>query len=110
VIFQPHLYSRTKDMAAAFARVLDEAATVILLPVYGAREAPVPGVDSGVIAKEMTLKEIHVLDKAATLAWLKTHPQEVLITAGAGDIGGMTAEISALLGADPGNGAANKEV
>jgi UDP-N-acetylmuramate--alanine ligase len=110
VIFQPHLYSRTKDMAAAFARVLDEAATVILLPVYGAREAPVPGVDSGVIAKEMTLKEIHVLDKAATLAWLKTHPQEVLITAGAGDIGGMTAEISALLGADPGNGAANKGV
>jgi UDP-N-acetylmuramate--alanine ligase len=53
VIFQPHLYTRTRDLADGFAEALDLADEIILLPVYPARELPVEGVNSGIILSKM---------------------------------------------------------
>jgi UDP-N-acetylmuramate--alanine ligase len=94
VIFQPHLYSRTRDLADEFAAALDLADEVILLPVYPARELPMPGVSSEMILEKMEKKNKRVLAKEELLIWLrddfvKTVNREfgeVLITAGAGDI------------------------
>lgn len=89
IIFQPHLYSRTRDLADDFARVLDKADTVILLPIYPAREEPIAGVSSNLIAQKMKNKQVYVLDKTALLPFLKEKNFPLIITAGAGDIDKM---------------------
>ena len=94
LVFQPHLYSRTRDMAAAFAEVLQEADRVILLPVYPAREAPIPGVDSGLIAGMLPPEKVQLCEKAELLTVLTSDPHKVVVTAGAGDIGDMSAAIA----------------
>ena len=63
MVFQPHLFSRTKDQADGFAEVLDMADEVILLPIYPARELPVEGVSSEMILQKMTLSARQVLSK-----------------------------------------------
>ncbi len=91
VIFQPHLFSRTKDLADGFAEVLDEADEVILLPIYPARELPVEGVSSEMILRRMKKLKKQILEKEALLAWLTENKpsisgKKILVTAGAGDI------------------------
>jgi UDP-N-acetylmuramate--alanine ligase len=94
VIFQPHLYSRTRDLADGFAEALDLADEVILLPVYPARELPIEGVSSEMILLRMNNDDRSVMSKTALLDWVRedyketinTEFGEVLITAGAGDI------------------------
>lgn len=95
VIFQPHLYSRTKDQADGFAEVLDLADEIILLPIYPARELPMEGVSSEMITQRMSSEYKMVLTKDDLLKHLAqerdAHVEEgfegtVLITAGAGDI------------------------
>lgn len=95
VAFQPHLYSRTNDLADEFAEVLDMADEVILLPIYPARELPMPGVSSQMIADRMEIPSKAVMEKEALLLHLQqeinAHVEEgyagtVFITAGAGDI------------------------
>ena len=94
VIFQPHLFSRTKDLATGFAEALDLADEVILLPIYPARELPIAGVSSETILLQMQNDYRSVMTKSAVLDWIKEEyvPDvnrefgEVLITAGAGDI------------------------
>jgi UDP-N-acetylmuramate--alanine ligase len=94
VIFQPHLYSRTRDLARGFAGALDLADTVILLPVYPARELPLEGVNSEMILARMTKEDKRVLTKEELIKWIKNDYKqtlnrefgEILITAGAGDI------------------------
>lgn len=86
VVFQPHLFSRTKDHAPAFAEVLSIADRVILLPIYPARELPMPGVTSELIAAGMPKDKVQVLTKEEWLADLDVHQPEMLVTAGAGDI------------------------
>jgi UDP-N-acetylmuramate--alanine ligase len=94
VIFQPHLYSRTRDLAEGFASALDMADEVILLPIYPARELPIPGVSSEMILEKMEKENKRVMTKEELLDWVKreyvqtvnTEFGEVLITAGAGDI------------------------
>jgi UDP-N-acetylmuramate--alanine ligase len=94
VIFQPHLYSRTKDLANGFAEALDLADQVVLLPVYPARELPVPGVNSEMILDKMRMGDKSVMTKDEMLDWVKNQYArtlnkefgEILITAGAGDI------------------------
>jgi UDP-N-acetylmuramate--alanine ligase len=93
VIFQPHLFSRTRDLAEGFAEVLDLADEVILLPIYPARELPIEGVSSEMLLK-MKNDNRSVMAKSALLDWIKEEyvPNinkefgELLITAGAGDI------------------------
>ncbi len=94
VIFQPHLYSRTRDLADGFAEVLDLADEVILLPIYPARELPIAGVSSEMILERMKNDNKQVLEKEELMNWiandygatLNKEFGEVLITAGAGDI------------------------
>lgn len=90
LVFQPHLFSRTKDLAAAFAESLDEADEVLLLPIYPARELPVPGVSSKLIADKMfraKVKEVSKEELPSLLARdVQTKKLHLIITAGAGDI------------------------
>lgn len=103
VVFQPHLYSRTRDLAKAFATSLDIADDVILLPVYPAREQPIAGVSSEMLAAGMEKGKATVVDKEKLLALLaekletgEGRPQ-LLITAGAGDIDRLVSPIRQLL-------------
>ncbi len=99
LIFQPHLYTRTRDLADGFAEVLDMADEVILLPIYPARELPIPGVSSEMILNKMKNRNKKVLDKEELKTWIKENYGEkgVLITAGAGDIDLLVEPIKEIL-------------
>lgn len=85
VLFQPHLYTRTRDFADGFAESLSLADEVLLLPIYPARELPIEGVHSEMIAKKIS-KPVHVIQKEDVLPWIKANSAPLFITAGAGDI------------------------
>jgi len=100
VIFQPHLYTRTRDLADGFAEVLDMADEVILLPVYPARELPIAGVSSEMIQEKMKSRNKRVLDKEELKDWIKKDFKKqgkVLVTAGAGDIDLLVEPIKQIL-------------
>jgi UDP-N-acetylmuramate--alanine ligase len=85
-IFQPHLYSRTRDFADEFAEALDKLDKAVLLPVYPAREKPIKGVSSEMILEKMNNPRKEKWNKENALQKLKMNHPEVLITLGAGDI------------------------
>lgn len=85
-VFQPHLYSRTKDFAEGFAQSLDMLDECILLDIYPARELPMEGVSSQMILDRMKLKNKQLLSKDLLLNYININKPEVLITLGAGDI------------------------
>src|SRR5690606_29439495 len=89
VAFQPHLYTRTRDLAAGFAESLSLADEVILLPIYPARELPIEGVSSETIAERIKDRPVQVLQQDEVLDWLKNNTAPLFITAGAGDIDRM---------------------
>ena len=105
IIFQPHLYTRTRDLANGFAEVLDLADEVILLPIYPARELPIEGVNSEMILKKMKIEDKKVMSGEELLKWIKseyvknvnTEFGQVLITAGAGDIDMVVEPIKEIL-------------
>ena len=86
VIFQPHLFTRTRDFAEGFGETLSLADEVILLPIYPARELPIEGVTSEMIAEKIKGPEVIVMERNAVPDWIRNHRPELLITAGAGDI------------------------
>jgi UDP-N-acetylmuramate--alanine ligase len=85
-IFQPHLFSRTRDHAEGFAEILDELDELILLPVYPAREKPIEGVTSELIFNKMRSGKKWLLNKADIPSKLDVRSLDVLVTIGAGDI------------------------
>ena len=102
VIFQPHLFTRTRDFAGGFAASLDLADEVFLLPIYPARELPIEGVTSELIAGKMTKGRATVVDKKELLKIIDdkavyNDELELLITAGAGDIDTLIEPIRRLL-------------
>jgi UDP-N-acetylmuramate--alanine ligase len=97
VIFQPHLYSRTNDLAKEFAQSLDMADEVILLPIYPARELPMPGVESEMILDNMQLPQKQVLTKEVMLNWVKMHKPELVVMCGAGDIDTLLQPVKEIL-------------
>ena len=100
VIFQPHLFSRTRDFAEGFAETLDKADEVILLPVYPAREEPINGVSSANILNKMIRAKRQILDKRDLLDYVKNLPSReklLLITAGAGDIDELVKPLTNML-------------
>lgn len=97
VVFQPHLFSRTKDHADGFAEVLDMADEVILLPIYPARELPMEGVNSEMIWQRMKNRNSKVLSKEELLVEIQHTTPELLITSGAGDIDVLVEPIKKLL-------------
>ncbi len=86
LVFQPHLFSRTQDLCDGFAASLSAADEVVLLPIYPARELPIPGVTSEMIIGKMTNKNVVLLEKEELSAWVKTEAPKLLVMAGAGDI------------------------
>jgi UDP-N-acetylmuramate--alanine ligase len=103
VIFQPHLFTRTRDLAWGFAKSLDEADNIVLLPIYPAREVPIEGVTAVTISEKMNNRNISIKNKSEIVDWLKTkYPKtgkRMLITAGAGDIDTLVEPIGQLLNA-----------
>jgi len=85
-IFQPHLYTRTRDFASAFAEALSQLDELILLDIYPARELPIEGVDSELILRDVKLKNKTLCSKENLLPLLKEKELDVLVTFGAGDI------------------------
>ena len=86
LVFQPHLFSRTQDLCDGFAASLNAADEVVLLPIYPARELPIPGVTSEMIIGKMTHKNVVLLQKEELSAWVKAEAPKLLVMAGAGDI------------------------
>ena len=97
VVFQPHLFSRTRDFADEFAAVLDLADEVMLLPIYPARELPIEGVSSEMILNKMKKNCGRAVSKELLLEILKENKTDLLITAGAGDIDMLIAPIKAMI-------------
>ncbi len=97
VVFQPHLFSRTRDFAAGFAASLDMADEVLLLDIYPARELPMEGVSTEMIADLMTNSAHVVLSKDEVLEYINKMPVQLLITAGAGDIDKLVEPIKEIL-------------
>jgi len=85
-IFQPHLFTRTRDHAEGFAKILDKLDEVILLPVYPAREEPVKGVSSELIYNRMMLSDKRMLELRDLPEALDVEKIDILVTIGAGDI------------------------
>jgi UDP-N-acetylmuramate--alanine ligase len=102
VIFQPHLFTRTRDFADGFAEVLSIADRVILLPIYPARELPIDGVSSEMILKRIDNEDKQVLSKEDFMTWMKGHELnkefgEVIVIAGAGDIDALVQPVKELM-------------
>ena len=85
-IFQPHLYTRTRDFAPEFARSLSLLDKLILLDIYPAREEPIEGVSSEMIFKDVTCPEKVLIHKDQLMDYLKNENIDILMTMGAGDI------------------------
>jgi len=96
-IFQPHLYSRTRDLADGFARSLDMLDQAILMDIYPARELPIPDVTAKMITRRMRHPGALLLTRGEIMEYLQSNPPEVLLTLGAGDIDRLVPEIEALL-------------
>ncbi|MFC3196620.1 UDP-N-acetylmuramate--L-alanine ligase [Parapedobacter deserti] len=86
VVFQPHLYSRTRDFADDFAQVLSIADTLLLMDIYPARELPINGVDSRMLLEKVALADKHIMNFDDVLDYVRRHRPELLVTVGAGDI------------------------
>ena len=97
VIFQPHLYTRTRDFAPEFAAALSLADEVLLLDIYPARELPIEGVTSELIFKDITCPNKALCKMEDLINTIKKHNFDVLLTAGAGDICNYLPEICKVL-------------
>lgn len=97
-VFQPHLYTRTRDLAPEFAKALSSVDKLILLDIYPAREEPIEGVSSEIIFKDVTCPEKVLCRRADFLDMMKDEPVEVLVTFGAGDIDRFVEPLTEMLG------------
>lgn len=86
VVFQPHLYSRTQDLEEGFIESLSRADEVVLLPIYAAREEPIPGVSSANLLNKLPLKTKHLVEKSHLLNTVLSLTADVVLMLGAGDI------------------------
>ncbi|EIM75990.1 UDP-N-acetylmuramate--L-alanine ligase [Nitritalea halalkaliphila LW7] len=102
VVFQPHLYSRTRDFAAGFSESLSLADRVWLLDIYPAREEPIPGVSAEMLIGGIQAAEKRLVAKEELLGLIRGEQPELLVTLGAGDIDRLVAPITALLTAKGG--------
>lgn len=85
-IFQPHLFTRTRDFADEFAKALSGLDSLIMLPIYPARELPIEGVTSSIIFDKVTISDKVLVEKSALMDTIKSRKIDCLVTFGAGDI------------------------
>lgn len=95
LVFQPHLYSRTRDFLSGFQAQLARATKTVLLPIYPAREAPIQGVTSAALAEKIPYAE--VVEKDVLAGRIKALNPEVVLMVGAGDIGDLVEPLKAEL-------------
>ncbi|MDB5273089.1 MAG: murC [Chitinophagaceae bacterium] len=103
VVFQPHLFSRTKDFMDGFAEALSLSDEVFLLDIYPARELPIAGITSSVLLDKITCSYKKLMSKEELVDLLMTHEVEVLATLGAGDIDQLILPIKKISEAKAGN-------
>jgi UDP-N-acetylmuramate--alanine ligase len=96
-IFQPHLYSRTRDFADAFAESLSQLDELYLLDIYPARELPIPGIDAEFLLKKVQLNQKSIVDKQNVPVLITENKPEILLTIGAGDIGHLVSVVKQAL-------------
>lgn len=96
-IFQPHLYTRTRDFADEFAKALSAVDKLILLDIYPAREEPIPGVSSRLVFGKVTAPEKVLLKKEMLMKYLEDEKIDTLITFGAGNIDRFIPQITEML-------------
>ncbi|MBW6497268.1 MAG: UDP-N-acetylmuramate--L-alanine ligase [Bacteroidales bacterium] len=96
-IFQPHLFSRTRDLAEQFAQTLALTDRLLLLDIYPARELPIEGVTSQMLLEKIDMSEKKFINKEDIFYELEKNPPEVLLTMGAGDIDRLVPEIALFL-------------
>lgn len=96
-IFQPHLYSRTRDFAEGFAKAIEPFDHIILLDIYPAREKPIEGITSDIILDKINNPAKKLLKKEELPAYLKNDDSKVYLTIGAGDIHRLTGMIQRTL-------------
>ena len=96
-VFQPHLYTRTRDFAADFAKALSSVDKLILLDIYPAREEPIEGVTSEIIFDKVTIADKVLLKKEQLMEYLENEPIDALITFGAGNIDRFVEPITEML-------------
>lgn len=97
VIFQPHLFSRTRDFADDFITVLNTADELLLLEIYPARELPIEGVNSQMLANQMDVDKVRICGKEEALHIIKSEKPELLLTVGAGDIDTLVSPLKNIL-------------
>ena len=104
VIFQPHLFTRTRDFADGFGDALSIADRVIVLPIYPAREEPIEGVSSEMLMGRISRNDKMLLSKEELIEWMKSHKGEVnkefgevVIMAGAGDIDALVQPVKTII-------------
>ena len=99
VLFQPHLFSRTREFAAGFAAALEQADSATLLPIYPAREDPIPGVTSGLIAGQLKRPGGYLEDprEAVRAVVERAAEGDIILTVGAGDVTALASELVELL-------------
>lgn len=97
VVFQPHLFSRTRDFIDGFAEVLGMADELLLMEIYPARELPIEGVDSTWLLNKIKLDNKRVVSPAEVLSIVETERPELVVTVGAGDIDRLVKPIKAIL-------------
>lgn len=96
-IFQPHLFSRTRDFASEFSKVLGMVDDLIMLEIYPARELPIEGVSSSMILDNVNNASKRILTKHEALDFVRTNKPELLLTVGAGDIDTLVQPIKEIL-------------
>ena len=99
-IFQPHLFTRTRDFAPEFAEALSKVDRLVLLDIYPAREEPIPGVTSEIIFNDVTAPTKILMKKEELLDWVKAQTlegKELFMTLGAGDIDRLVGPIGDIL-------------
>ncbi|MGZ3872016.1 MAG: UDP-N-acetylmuramate--L-alanine ligase [Mucilaginibacter sp.] len=96
-IFQPHLYTRTRDFADGFAEALDLSDELLILDIYPARELPIEGVTADMILKRMKLQNKRLCGKQEALEIVKNERPELLLTVGAGDIDTLVQPLKQIL-------------
>lgn len=96
-IFQPHLFTRTRDFYREFAESLSALDELILLPIYPARELPIEGVSSKMILELVTIPDKKIVSKEELMKELESRDIDILITLGAGDINTFIEPITELL-------------
>jgi len=96
-IFQPHLFTRTRDFAEGFSEVLSMTDELIMLDIYPARELPIEGVSSAMILEKVSIEAKQILSKEQTLDYIRAQKPELLLTVGAGDIDTLIVPLKEIL-------------